>query len=153
MVIKRLKQFFTSSGDKPLDTKDDDSALRIQLATCVLLLEVAHSDDEFTVEEGQHIVEIMKAKFDLSAEYVIDLMKLALDERKESVDLWQFTNEIDNNYSPAEKELVLETLWEVIFADDELHPREEYIVRRITRLLNLTHSQFIEAKLKVKNRK
>jgi uncharacterized tellurite resistance protein B-like protein len=153
MPIKRLKQFFSKMNQKPLEVKDDDSALRIQLATCVLLLEVAHSDDEFTVEEGKHIVEIMKEKFDLSAEYVIDLMKLAMEEREESVDLWQFTNVVDNNYSPAEKELVLETLWEVIFADEELHPREEYIVRRITTLLNLTHSQFIEAKLKVKKRR
>jgi uncharacterized tellurite resistance protein B-like protein len=153
MPIKRLKQFFSKLEQKPLDVKDDDSALRIQLATCVLLLEVAHSDDHFSVEEGEHIVEIMKEKFDLSAEYVIDLMKLAMEEREESVDLWQFSNVIDNNYSPAEKELVLEALWEVIFADEELHPREEYIVRRITTLLNLTHSQFIEAKLKVKKRK
>ena len=153
MVIERLKRFFAPAGPKQLDAKDDDSALRIQLATCVLLLEVAHSDDEFTVEEGKHIVEIMKEKFDLSAEYVIDLMKLALDERKESVSLWNFTNEIDNNYSQAEKQEVLETLWEVIYADDKLHPREEYIVRRITTLLNLTHKQFIEAKLNVKNRR
>ncbi len=153
MVIKRLKDFFEGVGQKPLDAKDDDSKLRIQLATCVLLLEVAHSDDHFSVQEGEHIVEVLKEKFDLSAEYALDLMKLAMEEREESVDMWRFTNVVDNNYSQAEKQSVLESLWEVIYADEELHPREEYIVRRITTLLNLTHKQFIEAKLNVKKRK
>ena len=153
MVIRRLKEFFAVADRKALDTKDDDSALRIQLATCVLLLEVAHSDDHFSVEEGEHIAEILQEKFKLSRDYALELMELAMDEREESVDLWRFTNVVDNNYSQEEKQRVLETLWEVIFADEELHPREEYIVRRITKLLNLTHKQFIEAKLNVKNRK
>jgi uncharacterized tellurite resistance protein B-like protein len=149
MVVRRLKEFFTSIEEKSIDEEGDDKALRIQLATCVLLLEVAHSDDNFSMEEGDHILEILKEEFQLSEKYAGELMMLAHEERQESIDLWRFTNTIDNNYSIEEKERVMETLWKVIVADDMLHPREEYLARRLAKLLNLTHRQFIEAKLRV----
>ena len=76
-------------------------------------------------------------------------MMLAHEERQESVDLWKFTNIVDNNYSSEEKERVMEALWKVIAVDDRLHPKEEYLARRLAKLLNLTHRQFIEAKLRV----
>ena len=60
MVIKKLKDFFSGIEQKVIAEEDDDKALRIQLATCVLLLEVAHSDDHFSMEEGDHIIEILR---------------------------------------------------------------------------------------------
>lgn len=149
MVIKRLKDFFSGIEQKVIAEEGDDKALRIQLATCVLLLEVAHSDDHFSMEEGDHIIEILREEFQLSEEFAGELMMLAHEERQESVDLWKFTNIVDNNYSSEEKERVMEALWKVIAVDDRLHPKEEYLARRLARLLNLTHRQFIEAKLRV----
>jgi uncharacterized tellurite resistance protein B-like protein len=149
MVIKRLKEFFTGIEEEGIAEEGDDKSLRIQLATCVLLLEVAHSDDSFTMEEGDHIIEILQEEFQLSEEFAGELMLLAHEERQESVDLWRFTSAIDNNYSIEEKERVMEALWKVIVADEQLHPREEYLARRLAKLLNLSHRQFIEAKLRV----
>ena len=149
MVIKKLKDFFSGIEQKVVAEEDDDKALRIQLATCVLLLEVAHSDDHFSMEEGDHIIEILREEFQLSEEFAGELMMLAHEERQESVDLWRFTNIVDNNYSSEEKERVMEALWKVIAVDDRLHPKEEYLARRLAKLLNLTHRQFIEAKLRV----
>jgi uncharacterized tellurite resistance protein B-like protein len=153
MVIKRLKDFFSSVEHAHVEEEDDDKSLRIQLATCVLLLEVAHSDDHFSMEEGDHILEILQEQFQLSEEFAGELMMLAHEERQESVDLWRFTNIVDNNYTSEEKERVMETLWKVIVADDQLHPKEEYLARRLAKLLNLTHNQFIEAKLRAMKNK
>jgi uncharacterized tellurite resistance protein B-like protein len=149
MIIKKLKDFFSGVEQKVIAEEDDDKALRIQLATCVLLLEVAHSDDHFSMEEGDHIIEILREEFQLSEEFAGELMMLAHEERQQSVDLWRFTNIVDNNYSSEEKERVMEALWKVIAVDDRLHPKEEYLARRLAKLLNLTHRQFIEAKLRV----
>jgi uncharacterized tellurite resistance protein B-like protein len=101
------------------------------------------------MEEGDHIIEILQEEFQLSEEFAGELMLLAHEERQESVDLWRFTSAIDNNYSIEEKERVMEALWKVIVADEQLHPREEYLARRLAKLLNLSHRQFIEAKLRV----
>ncbi len=150
MVIRKLKEFFSGVERGTQPEAEEDVASRIPLATCVLLVEVAHSDDHFSEEEEERIVNILKADFDLSDEYATELLELAHEERKESVDLWRFTNVIDNNYTSDEKERVMESLWKVIYADERLDAMEDHIVHRLAKLLNLTHKQLINAKMKAK---
>lgn len=149
MVIRRLKKFFSDIEQKAQPETENDIAARIQLATCVLLLEVAHSDDDFGEAEEERIVGILKEDFELSDEYAAELLELAHKERKESVDLWRFTNVIDNNYSSREKERVMETLWRIIYADERLDAMEDHLIHRLANLMNLTHKQLIDAKKKV----
>lgn len=127
----------------------EEETVRPQIATCVLLLEIAHSDDHFSDEEQERIVEILKEDFKLSDDYAAELLELAHQERRESSDLWRFTSVIDKNYSIEEKERVVETLWKLVYADDRLHFREDHLIHRLSRLLNLSHKQLIEAKKKV----
>ena len=149
MVIRKLRQFFAEVKPDTPPEKEEDVVARIQLATCVLLLEVAHSDDHFSDAEQDRIVEILKAEFQLSDDYAAELLELAHQERKDSVDLWKFTNVIDNSYSAHEKERVMETLWKVIYADERLDAYEDHLIHRLAKLLNLSHKQLIDAKKKV----
>ena len=149
MVIRTLKRFFAEVKPDAPPEKEEDVAARIQLATCVLLVEIAHADDHFSDAERDRIVEILKEDFDLSAEYAAELMELAHRERKESVDLWEFTNVIDNSYSREEKERVMETLWKIVYADERLDAYEDHLIHRLAKLLNLSHKQLIDAKKKV----
>ena len=43
-----------------------DDNQRVQIATCALFLEVANSDDEFSVEEEEFINKTMKEEFELN---------------------------------------------------------------------------------------
>ena len=52
------------------------------LATCVLLIEVARSDDNFDDKEKQKILEITKQNFDLSDDQTKLLMCIADDKNK-----------------------------------------------------------------------
>ena len=45
---------------------------------------------------------------------------------------------------------VIEEVWRVIFADGTLDGHEDYLVHKLAKLLNLTHPQLIEAKMKVR---
>jgi uncharacterized tellurite resistance protein B-like protein len=149
VVIRKLKTLFETARDEPRAEPEADITTRIQIATCVLLLEIAHSDDHYSEAEQDRIVEILKEDFQLSDEYAAELIELAHQERKESVDLWRFTNVIDNNYSNEQKERVIETLWKVIYSDDRLHFHEDHLIHRLSNLLNLSHKQLIDAKKKV----
>ena len=148
MVIRRLKELF--ANQQPRTQQQGASAVeRVQLATCVLLLAVAHSDDRFGQTEEDRIVEILKEDFNLSDEYSAELLELAHQERKSSVDLFRYTNTINSAYKPQEKERVVETLWKVVYADDRLHSLEDNLIHRLSRMLNLSHHQLIQAKKKV----
>ncbi len=143
---KRLLK--TSQIDHTTPEKDDFE--RIQIATCIILLEVAKSDDEFSSIEKTMLAAILKKKFDLSAEAVEELFKIADKKREESIDLWQFTNLINQNYTKEEKKKIIESAWKIIYADERLDKYEDHLVHKLAKLLQLKHKDLIEAKLKVK---
>jgi uncharacterized tellurite resistance protein B-like protein len=148
-LIKKILNLLVDMGTARAADSGEGMAARVQVATCVLLLEIAHSDDRFTEAERGRILEILKERFQLPDDEVAELLELGQIERKQSSDLWQFTNMIDNNYSREEKERVVECLWKVVYADGRLNIHEDHLIHRLSKLLNLSHKQLIEAKKKV----
>ncbi len=143
------KRLSKANGIDPQAPEKDDFE-RIQLATCIILLEVAKSDDEFTSIEKTILISILKKKFDLSVDAVEELLKIADKKREESIDLWQFTNLINQNFTKEEKKKIVESAWKIIYADEKLDKYEDHFVHKLAKLLQLKHDELIEAKLKVK---
>lgn len=119
------------------------------MATCALLLEVASADNEFAPEECQRIIEILVKRFDLPQDDAEELVRAANERRAQSVDLWQFTHQVNESCSQDEKVAFMEEIWRVIYADHTLDGHEDYLVHKLAGLLNLTHPQLIGAKMKV----
>jgi uncharacterized tellurite resistance protein B-like protein len=129
---------------------EQDEFERIQLATCVILLEVAKSDDEFSSIEKTTVAAILQKKFDLTTEDIEELMEMASKRREESIDLWQFTHLINETYTKEEKIKIVEAAWRIIYADDKLDKYEDHFVHKLAKILQLKHNELIEAKLRVK---
>ena len=147
-----MKKFFQqAAAPDEVKLKEEERAERIQVAACALLLEVANSDDEFSTVERDNIIEILKKDFELSDEYARELMELSDREREESIDLWHFTNLINEHYSIEEKIKIIEMVWKVIYADGKLDKYEDHLAHKLSNLLKLTHKQLIDAKLKVRD--
>jgi len=144
-----LKNFFQTPY---LDESTDKEFLekKIQIATCALFLEIANSDEHFSEEERNTIIEILKNEFFLSEEEVQALIEKTEHRLDESIDLWQFTNLINQNFSDEDKIKVLENLWKIIYADKKLDTYEDYLAHKIANLLHLPYKTIIETKLKVK---
>ena len=71
---------------------------RFEIAACVLLLEVAHSDDDFSAVERKAVTEILTERFSLSETEVTELMAAADERRKEALDLFQFSQVINKEF-------------------------------------------------------
>ena len=124
---------------------------RIPLAAAVLLLEIAHSDGHFSVEEEMLIQELLQQRFALDTEVCKELMQLADDVKNQSSDLHQFTSLVNRNFSQPEKEEIIEIFWQMAFADGHLDAHEEAMLRQLGSLIGLSHRQLIDAKIKVRN--
>ncbi len=150
-MIENIKKFFSEK----IDTSDQESQVSsersVPIAACALLLEMAHADSEFIQSERDNIIAILQSSFDMTEDDASELLNLADLERKESLDLWQFTNLINQNYSREEKIRVAETLWRVIYTDGKVDKHEEYLMRKLTFLLDLQHQDMIEAKFKARD--
>ena len=121
----------------------------LRIATCALFLELANIDNEFSEEERDSILALLKAEYNLSEEHALELAQRAVDELKGSIDLWQFTNLINENYTEPEKMRVVELMWQIVYADGRLDKHEDYLVHKLAQLLRLKHKQLIAVKLKV----
>ena len=146
-MIDLLKKVFGKSDPDGTSTQE---AHDIRIATCAIFLEMANVDEEFSEQERENILSILKRDFDLSDEDGTALMGASEDELKGSIDLWQFTNLINQNYAIEEKIRIIETVWEIVFTDGKLDKHEDYLIHKLASLLNLDHKQLMEAKLKVK---
>ncbi|MBM4311754.1 MAG: TerB family tellurite resistance protein [Deltaproteobacteria bacterium] len=128
-----------------------DEALELQIATCALLLEMAHADDTCTPAEEAHIAELMQQRFGLSREAFDEVCALSECRRRDEIDLWGFTSTIKKGFSAGQKMQLMEMLWSVIYADEVLADYEDHLVHTVAKLLGMDHRDMIAAKVKVLN--
>ncbi|MGB3729095.1 MAG: TerB family tellurite resistance protein [Thermodesulfobacteriota bacterium] len=147
-MLGAFKKIFNGSRK---EASAEDRELKLKVATSVILLEAATADSNFSVEEQEKIVEILKSRFQMSDESVKELIDESENERKNSTGLWYFTNIINENLNNEEKYNLMELVWEVIYSDGTLDKFENYIAHKLLKMLNIDHSKFIELKMKVKN--
>ena len=146
-MIESLRSFFgrhlaPETRGAPASGVDD----RLKLAACALLLEMAHADDEFTDAERQHIERSMAAHLDLEPARVQELIALAEQERREAVDLHQFTSLILGHYDEGQRLVLAELLWRVVYADGQVSKHEDYLFQKLNRLLELRPGFLAEAR-------
>jgi uncharacterized tellurite resistance protein B-like protein len=146
MVDFLKKVFGAPHPDAPQEPRSNDD---IRVATCALFLELASIDNEFSDEERQGILSILRQEYGLSERHALELAETAVEELKGSIDVWQFTNQINEHYSEEEKMRVVELLWRLVYADGKLDAHEDYLMHKLAKLLRLQHKQLIAAKLRV----
>jgi uncharacterized tellurite resistance protein B-like protein len=149
-MIDFVKKYFgshdASGGAAAAPTTRD-----IRIATCALFLEMANIDGEFSSSEEECILEMMQEQFDLSDDHAAELTTLAREQLDGSIDLWHFTNLINQHYSRDEKLQIIELVWRLVYADGQLSDHENYLVRKLGKMLRVTHRELINAKLAVLN--
>jgi uncharacterized tellurite resistance protein B-like protein len=142
---------FNKGNEDASSNNEEVNQEKIHLATCALLLELANVDGEFSDEERDNIISNFKTNYKLPEKDINELIEASAKELDESIDLWQFTNLINQNYSLEQKLKVIETVWKVAYSDGRLDQHEDYLVHKVAKLLRLSHKQLIDTKLKVLN--
>lgn len=122
------------------------SADNVRVATAALLIEVAEADDDFSEEERDAIVCVLRDSFSLERGEVDEIILAAKRELEHKTDLYFFAGQINAHFDTESKIRIIEMAWRVIFADKRLHGREDHLAHRFARLLRLEHAQLIQAK-------
>ena len=130
--------------------EQDNFQKKLQVATCALFFEIAKADENFTREEHEKIVSIMKSKYELDNNGAGELMSLTEESIKKSVSIYEFATIVDQNFSKDEKLKLMKELWQLIYTDKKLNKYEDNLIKRIGDILKLEHKEVIEAKLMVK---
>jgi len=120
------------------------------LVLCVLLLEAAHVDGECSREEKEHLIFTLTKKYGVAREDIDEFIASGEKKRNDSVDLFQFTRYINNNFEKQEKIELMEAVWRIIHIDGRLEAHEDHFAHKLANLLRLTHKELIDAKIKAR---
>ena len=150
-MIDFLKTFFDQKLS-PASTDDEDQKLKAyELAGAALMVELMHTDHQLDARETEEFIKVLRETFQLDTEEVDEIVSLAQEQADHATSLYEFTRLINDNYSYDEKVQLIENLWRLAFADEKLDKYEEGLIRRVADLIHVSHGDFIQAKLRVKN--
>lgn len=121
------------------------------LAISALLCEVSNADESMSEIESKSIIATLTKLLAISELEASELLATGKQSIRDANSLFEFTTELENLSQEARIALI-ESMWEVAYADDHLDPIEEGIIRKVAKLLYVEHSQFIKTKLTVNNK-
>ena len=123
---------FTFLKKNPKDeTSDTDSAVKI----AALLIHAAKIDENYTDKEKE-IIKKTLVDLGLDGKKLIETIKNAEKLESNSNQILDFTKEIKGIDENSKKKIV-ESLWKIIYSDDESDIYETNLMRRLTGLLYL----------------
>lgn len=147
MLIDSIKKFLARNDSEPGAAEQAAPQIDpLHLAACVLLLDVAHADDEFSDSEQAHIERVLAQHFSLSPEAGRELLALADRERRVAVDHFKFTAQLKSAYDTGQKMVLAEIMWSIVLADGQIAEHEHYLTRKISNLLDLEPGYLSAAK-------
>lgn len=146
-MLDAIRALFRGGETAPAEAPGDAPSFDpLHLAACVLLLDIAHADGEFSDDEQKHLEGVLERHFDLPPDAGRALLALAEKERQTSVDYFRFTSALQNAYDTGQKMVLAEVMWGIVLADGEIAEHEQYLTRKISNLLGLQPGYLSAAK-------
>jgi uncharacterized tellurite resistance protein B-like protein len=145
-MIGKLRSLF-NLPETP--ASQDDGQDRIQLSTAVLLVEIARADHDRQEVEDAEMRRQLVTSFGLSEEESCALLEAAETAVENSVSLHEFTRLLHDEMSYGEKTTVIEMLWRIALADNNLDKYEDYMIGKIADLLYIARGDVIRLKSRV----
>ena len=146
-MLKSLKKIFEQNIDNT--NKDQNSNLDI---LCGLMIEAANTDGVVDQDEVDKIYSVLNNSFDEDANEIKISLDNAIKNRNNSKSLHYYTSKINKEFSIEKKTLLIETLWEIVLADGEVHDYESSLIRRLAGLLYVSDIAAGNAKKKALNK-
>ena len=141
-----FKKIFQTEVSKDL-TLDDKTSTKACIA---LLLETSMADEVLDESELMALKSTLHKDFKINEDEIDELIYLAKENVKDSTSLYEFTRDINDNFDAAERVKLIESMWKIAYADGNIDKYEEHIIRKVSNLIYVAHSDFIKAKLSAK---
>lgn len=145
-MLQNVKQFFDRHIRPAGKEQGEGMSHALQVATAALLFEVMRMDGEIREAERHAVTAAIQARFGLTAGETTSLLRLAEAEAKEATDYYQFTALIDRHFTAAQKEHVIELMWQVASADREIDRFERTLVHKVADLLHVPRATQVAAR-------
>jgi len=132
----------------PADLGLSEDELRRLSLVGGLMAKIAHLDRQVTDDEFANMVAVFRDIWGVAEEAATFVVEVAVSAVDVTYDTFRMMRELATGASAEERRHVVELLFAISAADGEMSVDEVEEIRVIARGLNLTHKDFIQAKLK-----
>ncbi len=131
-MINLLKNILNNNS---IEEKEDNKNLEL---LCGLMIEAAYTDGKIDESELKKIKLSLVNVFLEDSEAVEIVLNEAINNKNNTYSLHYYTSYINKNFSNDKKLLLIETLWEIVLSDGEIHDYESSLIRRLAGLLYIS---------------
>ena len=117
-----------------------------------LLIEAANTDGHITQDELNKISTSLIYVFKEDPKKVEESLTMALNNKDNARSLYYYTSKLNKSFSDKKKIMLIEVLWEIILADNEIHDFENNLIRRLAGLLYISDVECGNAKIRAKQK-
>ena len=134
-MLQSLKKIFTNKDNTNFQTENREIDI-----LAGLMVEAANTDGLVTQEELDKISFSLVSVFKEDPKLVEESLIKAFENKDNSRSLYFYTSKLNKSYTDEKKIQLIEVLWEIILADNEVHDFETNLLRRLAGLLYIfTH--------------
>ena len=145
-MIKRIKDLLSNFSNQE-EVIEDEKISSLDKACSALLIEVAYADKVFDESEINSLKESLKETYNIDEEIINELISDAKKTIDESTSLYEYTRVVNDEFDYSDKLELLSRIWKLAFADGNLDKYEDHLIRKISDLIHISHSDFIKIKL------
>ena len=142
-MLETLKNIF--AGDQIINSETENKEIDILSG---LMIEAANTDGEVSQEELNKISNSLINVFKENPKLVEVSLTKAFENKDNSKSLYYYTSKLNKSYSNENKIKLIEVLWEIILADNEIHDFETNLIRRLAGLLYIPDVECGNAKIR-----
>ena len=152
-MLKKIKDHISNLGNKSIETSDQEQIDTeiINNACAALLIETALADKVFNEDELTSMQQTLKNVYKVNEKDIEELINESKKKVSESTSLYEYTRLINDFCDYEDKIRLINNLWSIAFADQQLDKYEEHLIRKISDLVHISHGDYINIKLKVRD--
>ncbi|BBD40310.1 TerB family tellurite resistance protein [Aminobacter sp. NyZ550] len=140
-MISFLKDL-PAAGSKA--SREDDP----RVAAAALMYHVMDADGDRQDVEWERVKQLLSQSYGISGAELDRLVKAGEQADNEAIDLYAFTSVLKRSLDDQARKDFIGMMWEIVYADGELHEMEDNTIWRIAELIGVESRDRVEAKRK-----
>jgi uncharacterized tellurite resistance protein B-like protein len=148
-MINKIKDLITKFG-KEEEIQEDSNLTLLNNSCAALLVEIAFADKDFDETEKASLKQSLIEAYAIDESDIEEIIRDAEDTVSESTSLYGYTSIVNSEFQYEDKLKLLRNLWKIAYADGYLDKYEEHLLRKISDLIHISHSDYINIKLEIK---
>ena len=148
-MINKIKDLITKFG-KEEEIQEESNLTLLNNSCAALLVEIAFADKDFDETEKASLKQSLIETYAIDESDIEEIIRDAEETVSESTSLYGYTSIVNTEFQYEDKLKLLRNLWKIAYADGYLDKYEEHLLRKISDLIHISHSDYINIKLEIR---